>query len=87
MKRRKDITFKSQMTTLIGVFVVALVLAEVTQNSIYHNFAWVIWGMSFLLHPVWPKAVDQADHRVLEIFCRIAGAIVVVIGMTTSFVV
>jgi len=81
----KKMTWKSQIMTCAGLHAVLFALALITKQGIFNNIAWMIWGLSFIFHPVWPKAWDYADHEKLKLGCRIGGILAILVGLITRF--
>ena len=81
----KKLDFVWQMRISLGLMVLFFVLATVTKISWLHNLAWIIYGLFFIIHPVWPKAWDWQDHGKLRLGCRIAGVLCIIIALITRF--
>ena len=81
----KKITFKAQALTLIAVFILFFLLAEITKVSLFNNAAWIIWGLVFIINPVCPKAWEYSDHDKVRLGFRIGGVFAIVIGLITRF--
>lgn len=81
----KRMTWKTQIMTCAGIHAVLFALAVITKEGIFSNIAWVVWGAAFILHPVWPRAWDYADHDKLRLGCRIGGVLAILIGLITRF--
>lgn len=69
----------------MGVFVAFLIMAVIFKNGIFDNIAWILYGVSLMIRPCWPKAWDHADHKKLRLGCRIAGGLAVLVGLLTRF--
>ena len=81
----KQLTFRTQMTISLGILVLCFVLSTATKHGIFTNIGWGLYGLGFLLHPVWPKYADHADPVKMRRAMRIAGAIVLVLACITRF--
>lgn len=79
------LTFKTQMYLSLGFFVICMILAYFTKLGIFHNIGWIVYGLFFIIHPVWPKSWDCHEHRKLKLGCRIAGALAILVGLITRF--
>ena len=52
----KNWTFGQQFAVLLGIAVVCSILSFVTRISWFHNLGWLLYGLLFVVHPVWPGA-------------------------------
>ena len=61
-------------------------LTAVLHNSIFLNLAWILYGLLFVIHPVYP---EQAKFRYSEEgakkLARITGLACILIGLNTRF--
>ena len=81
----KFLTFSRQIWLCLIVFVVCMVLSFTLHIGLFHNVAWIFYGVLFLVHPVWPKSVDWQDPRKLRLGIRIGAALCIVVGLITRF--
>ena len=81
----KFLTFSRQLWLCLFVFLVCMVLSFTLRQGIFHNVAWIFYGFMFLVHPVWPKAVDWQDPRKLRLGIRIGAGLCSVVGLITRF--
>ena len=81
----KQLTFRTHMYIRLGILVVSFILSTVTKHGIFTNIGWGLYGLSFLIYPVWPKSADHADPVKMRRAMRIAGAIVLVLSCITRF--
>lgn len=79
----KKLTFKRQMQIGIICIILGFVLSEIFHTGIFSNIAWVIYGMLFVVHPIFPKNAAEGKHGKLVL--RIAGVILVLFGLMTHF--
>lgn len=63
----KNWTFGQQFAVLLGIAVVCSILSFVTRIGWFHNLGWLLYGLLFLVHPVWPRSWDYADHDKLRL--------------------
>ena len=49
----KNWTFGQQFAVLLVVLVVCNVLSFVTRIGWFHNLGWLLYGLLFVVHPVW----------------------------------
>ncbi len=80
----KNLTFKRQVILGIVLIVLGNLLAFTLHNGIFSNIAWIIYGLLFLLHPVYPARFDNKKGK---LGARIAGILCIVIGLITRFIV
>ena len=66
----KNWTFGQQFAVLLVVLVVCNVLSFATRIGWFHNLGWLLYGLLFVVHPVWPRSWDYADHDKLRLGCR-----------------
>ncbi len=83
--KKWQLTFKQQMLVGIGLIILAGILSQVFHNGIFHNIAWVIYGLLFIINPVSPESWAYADPKKMKKGCYIAGAICIIIGILTYF--
>lgn len=81
----KKLSFSTQIALCIGVQVFCFILATITKLGIFSNIAFIIWGLFFIINPVWPKMVDYADHDKLKLGLRIGGVLIIILGLITRF--
>ena len=81
----KKLTYKAQMLTLIVIHALLILLSEITKVSLFNNAAWIIWGLFFIINPVWPKAWEHSNHDKMRLGCRIGGVLAIVFGLITRF--
>ena len=81
----KKLTFKMQFMICMGFLIFSFVLANITKQGIFTNIAWIIYGLFFIVNPVWPQAWDWKDHNTMTLGCRIGGTLVILIGLITRF--
>ena len=76
--------FKKQI--LLGVILVILanILAFAFHRGLFSNIAWIVYGLLWIVHPVCPEQTDAKKGRLAA---RLAGAVCILIGLVTRFVV
>lgn len=76
--------FKKQI--LLGVILVILanILAFAFHRGLFTNIAWVIYGLLWIVHPVYPEQMDAKKGRLAS---WLAGAVCILIGLMTRFVI
>lgn len=81
----KKITFKSQIIIGIILVVIGNILAFVFHKGVFSNIAWIVYGILFILNPVYPKSCINVKKG--KIGARIGGIICILIGLITKFVI
>ncbi len=79
------LSFSAQMLLGMAIMGICTALSFVLHKGIFHNLAWVSWGLLFFFHPIWPKEWDYADHQKLRKGARIAGILAIAWGLLTRF--
>ena len=79
------LTFKQQMLVGIGLMILSVILSQVFHDGIFHNIAWIIYGLLCILNPDWPKSWTYAGPQKMKKGYYIAGAICIMIGLLTRF--
>ena len=69
------------MTLVIVGFISSLWLAK----DIYYNLAWAFTGLVFFINPVYPINITDLEQEKVKKGIRIAGMILVFIGLTNGF--
>ena len=81
----KRFTFKNQIILGVILVIVGNTLAFIFHNGIFSNVVWIIYGLLFLLNPVYPG--QYISEKKGKIAARIAGIGCIVIGLLTKFVI
>jgi len=76
----KKITFKQQVFIGIILIVVGNILDLILHRGLFANIAWVLYGMSLILNPVYPERYNN-NAKKAKLSSRIAGIICIVIGI------
>ena len=56
-----------------------------THNGLFLNGAWILYGVAFLIHPVWPESWAYADPVKMRRGARIGGCLCILVGLLTRF--
>ena len=83
--KKWQLTFKRQVLVGIGLIILSGILSQVFHHGIFHNIAWILYGLLFIFHPVWPEGWDYGDPARVKKSCRIGGAICILIGLMIRF--
>ena len=82
----RKITFKIQIYIGLALLLVCFILAAVFQKNIFLNTAWVVYGLLFVINPVYPNQIkNKANQKRNKTYARIAGLICIIIGLITRF--
>ena len=84
----KNMTFRQQLRAGIVLLLVCFVLATILKKGFLYNIGWILDGLLFVIHPVCPETWKWRygnDEKRMERDFRIAGCVVIVIGLITRF--
>ena len=81
----KHITFKTQFILCICILIFSFILSSITKIRIFTNLAWIIYGLAFVINPVWPEIYSNSNPELLKLACRIGGIIVIILGAIIKF--
>jgi len=81
----KNFTFKTQFLFCICILIFSFILSTITSHGIFTNIAWIIYGMFFIINPVWPEIYNNSNQSNLKLACRIGGIIVIILGCIIRF--
>lgn len=79
----KWLTYPKQMTIGICILIIGHVFSWMTGITSFQNAGWIIYGLLFLLHPVWLESANRNPH--ISNYVRLTGAVIVLIGCTIRF--
>ena len=82
----KKLTFKTQLIIGIILIIIANVLSFALYNGIFSNISWVIYGLLFIINPVYPKRCRNNEKKA-KLGVRTAGIICIAVGLLTRFAV
>lgn len=89
MKKLFDrLNYKRQCWLAVGIVLFGFVLARLTGWAIAPNVGWVLAGLLYIVHPLVPESIKwryAGDERKMARDSRIAGAVVIVVGLITRF--
>lgn len=82
----KQWTFQKQIGMGILLLFASGILAAVLHNSIFLNLAWILYGLLFVVHPVYPEQAKlRYSEDTAQKAARMAGLICIAIGLITEF--
>lgn len=78
-----DITYRQQLRGGIILLLLMHICSTLFHNGIFVNIAWVLYGLSFILHPVCPERAKEVKN--IRLWVRFGGLLCVIIGLITRF--
>lgn len=67
------------------VIMASFVLSRYLGKDMFYNLGWAFCGLFFVINPVYPKRFFDGDSLKAEKGVRIAGTILIFIGLTNGF--
>jgi len=84
----KHLSFKTQGYISLAILLCLFSLEQIFKIGVFHNIAWVLVGLLFVINPVWPKAMDWRNHDELRKGIRIGGVLIIVVfGFLVRYIV
>lgn len=80
----RGLTFQRQIILGIVFIIVGNLLAFTFHKGIFSNIMWILYGLLFILNPVYP---ERSDCKKGKKGARIAGVICIAVGLLTRFIV
>lgn len=81
----KHWTFKTQLLAGTALIVSGCVCGTVLHRSLPANIACALYGLLFVVHPVYPKMWNYMEPRKLALSIRIAGGAVMLVSLFLRF--
>ncbi len=89
MKKLFDrLDYKRQCWLAVGIVLFCFILAKFTGWAVAPNVGWVLAGLLSIVHPLVPESIKwryAGDEKKMARDARIAGAVVVLVGLITKF--
>lgn len=79
------ISFKIQGIIAAIIVVASFILSFCLEKDIFYNLGWVLVGAFFAVNPVYPSKLFNANSENIQKGVRIAGLILIFIGLTNGF--
>ena len=79
----KKLTFDKQIIIGLAVLLIAYIGSWIFKQGIFVNAAWVLYGLAFIIHPVYPEI--SKDVKNIQLWVRLAGVLCVLVGIITRF--
>ena len=80
----KKLTYERQLFIGIIILFIMFICSAIFKNGLFSNIGWVIDGLLFVVNPVCPAKSEGVKN--IHLWVRLAGIIVIIIGITTHFV-
>lgn len=82
----KQLTFKRQIFGGVILVLIGNVLAFIFHQGIFVNIAWILYGLLFILHPVYPAHfINTSREKTAAGAARFAGVVCIIIGLAVWF--
>ena len=79
------INFRTQIIVTLILVIVGFISSLWLAKDIYYNLAWAFTGLVFFINPVYPINITNIVPEKAKKGIRIAGMILVFIGLTNGF--
>lgn len=79
------INFRTQIIVTLILVIVGFMSSLWFDKDIYYNLAWAFTGLVFFINPVYPINITNLEQEKAKKGIRIAGMILVFIGLTNGF--
>ena len=80
----EKLTFKRQLFLGIVLIIAGNILAFIFRKGIFSNIAWILYGLLFIINPVYPERYRDNGGKA-KIAVRIAGIVCIIVGLITRF--
>lgn len=79
------INFRTQIIVTMVLVIVGFISSLWFAKDMYYNLAWAFTGLVFFINPVYPINITNLEQEKAKKGIRIAGMILVFIGLTNGF--
>ena len=79
------INFRTQIIVTMILIIVGFISSLRFAKDMYYNLAWAFTGLLFFINPVYPINITDLEQDKVKKGIRIAGMILVFIGLTNGF--
>ena len=80
----EKLTFKRQLFLGIVLIIAGNILAFIFRKGIFSNIAWILYGLLFIINPVYPERYRDNGKKA-KVAARIAGIVCIIVGVITRF--
>lgn len=87
-KIKKWLTWEREMWLVAGIVFFGFMLSALFKQGVFSNIGWVLAGLLPIINPVCPEAWKWKygnDEKRMKRDSRIAGAVVIFVGLITRF--
>lgn len=82
----KQWTFQKQICIGMVLLVASGLLTAILHTGIFLNLAWILYGLLFVAHPVYPEQAKlRYSKEAAQKIARIAGLVCIAIGLISKF--
>lgn len=78
----EKLNFKNQLILGVVILMAGFVCATVTKIAVCANIGWIIYGLLFVIHPVWPE--NTRSPR-MALYMRLTGVVIILLGLIARF--
>lgn len=78
----KKLTFRNQLILGVIILLAGFACATVTKIAVCANIGWIIYGLLFVIHPVWP---ENARSPRMALYMRLTGVVIILLGLIARF--
>ena len=79
MQNNQPDLFRRRLGIGIILLAGASMIGMLTKIGIFYNLAWIIYGLSFIIRPVYPANLQGVKNA--ELWVRVAGGVCILIGL------
>ncbi len=79
----KKLSFEKQVSLGVLFLLAMFILSVIFKQGIFSNIAWIVYGLAFLINPVYPQQAAHSKHT--KTWARIGGALCLLVGVLTRF--
>ena len=79
------INFRTQIIVTMVLVIVGFISSLWFAKDMYYNLAWAFTGIVFFINPVYPINITNLEQEKAKKGIRIAGMLLVCIGLTNGF--
>lgn len=78
----KKLTFRNQLILGVIILLAGFACATVTKIAVCANIGWIIYGLLFVIHPVWP---ENARSPRMALYMHLTGVVIILLGLIARF--
>lgn len=76
------LTFRNQIILGILMMMACYICADIFQQASFVNAATVVYGLLFVIHPVYPESVTNPR---MKLYMRLTGLFIVILGLLSRY--